>query len=162
MEHLSKASPPPLTCQTPLKSMPTIQLGGVLYNAKELLKLAGENIPMPQRAWLPLFGYDLCSNNVCGCYPYTQRGAFDGDDVCVSTADQKQAAKENLPLNYGPNYSNNETISVPYGPCNVGFFWRQAHMGDYVCVTTPEATVVGDDNIHGASHACCTCPPSCP
>jgi hypothetical protein len=157
------ASPPKLTCKKSLNSMHTVPLGGVSYNAQGLLKLAGKYIPMPQTALLPLFGYDFCSNNVCGCYiPYAQRGAFGGDDVCVSTLDQSDAATENVPENYIPNYSNNETISVPYGPCAKGLVWRQAHMGDYVCVTMPQATAVAGDNLHGWTHACCTCPPSCP
>lgn len=138
---------------TPPAGMPTVQLGSSFYNAQGLLQLAGEKIPTTPVA-LPLFGYnDPSKNKVCKCQsPYVERGAFVGDDVCVSKKDKGQAEAENDT----PNFAINETKdNIPYGPCLLGLLWRQAHMGDYVCVTTTQFDQIAAENIAGRSHSTC-------
>jgi hypothetical protein len=35
---------------------------------------------------------------------------------------------------------------VPYGVCEAGYIWRQAYMGDYVCVTPQEQEQILNEN----------------
>jgi hypothetical protein len=141
---------PPTSCSTytPPMSMPTVSIGGRAYNAQGLLQLAGEHIPTTPVA-LPLVGYNNDSGDVCSCKsPYVPRGAFAGDNVCVSGSHATDATNEN---NKYAATSNSQTENPPYyyGPCKVGYVWRQAHMGDYVCVTPAEAKDVATDNEAG-------------
>jgi hypothetical protein len=128
-------------------------------NAQGLLKLAGANIPTTSPVPLPLFGYnDPRKNKVCKCSPsYFERGAFVGDDVCVSKKDKDDAEAEND--NAKPNFAIPETRdNIPYGPCSLsapGYQWRQAYMGDYVCVTAKQFKRIAAENIAGRSLSTC-------
>jgi hypothetical protein len=111
---------PPTACSayTPPGSMPKVCISPLEcgLGAQGLLAAAGANIPTTDPVLLPLFGYNNGLSRVCSCkLPYVPRGAFDGDDVCVSTTDQSDAATENA--NYAEHYSDNETKtskSVPW------------------------------------------------
>ncbi|MGP0089721.1 MAG: hypothetical protein ACLPKB_07150 [Xanthobacteraceae bacterium] len=142
-------------------SMPTISLGGSSYNAQGLLKLAGANIPTKKPVASPLFGYNNGKNSPCTCSGTdVPRDAFPGDYVCVTQTQQTDAiastaaAQSSTGNHYLPPpetiYTTNPTDTVPYGICEKGYGWRQAHMGDYVCVSTttmpPVPTQVGLDN----------------
>jgi len=146
-------------------TMPTVLLpvGGGFFlktTAQGLLQFAGEHIPTTPVV-LPLFGYNSPSmNTVCGCQAgYVQRGAFKGDDVCVPAPpapDQSAALTENEKKVYVPNFAQNESKdNIPYGPCLLGLLWRQAYMGDYVCVTASQFTQIAADNLAGKSHSTC-------
>jgi hypothetical protein len=163
--------------------MPTVPFNGTNYTAQGLLSLAAANIPTTKPVALPLFGYNNGSNQVCGCKSptYTQRGAFDGDFVCVEAGPTGQATitqNENaaaqvppppapapLPPYYpllnanGTNYTPINPPVVPYGICQAGYGWRQAHMGDYVCVSLTEQMQVASDNVMAASRIECPAPP---
>jgi hypothetical protein len=90
-----------------------------------------------------------------GCATGVPRGAFKGDVVCVSSSQQTQAAKDNAAATspipsvntYASNYTDKSLSPlVPYGVCKGSFVYRQAYMGDYVCVTTSTASQVAADN----------------
>jgi hypothetical protein len=91
----------------------------------------------------------------CGCSGgFVQRGAFLGDPVCVTQMQQNQVTMDNTNANasstgtYSSDYTNRPIPPppppplVPYGICKQSispFFslaYRQAYMGDYVCVTS--------------------------
>jgi hypothetical protein len=147
----NKYTPPagmPKVCVSPL------ECGA---NAQLLLADTGLHIPTVPVA-LPLFGYnDPSKNKVCKCQsPSVERGAFVGDNVCVSKKEQNQAEAENDT----PNFSIDETKDkIPYGPCSMsplpGFLWRQAYMGDYVCVTAKQFNGIAAQNIAGRSQSTC-------
>jgi hypothetical protein len=106
---------------------------------------------------LPLFGYtDPSKSKVCKCKsPYVERGAFVGDDVCVSKGAQRGAQGENDLENFAINETKD---NIPYGPCSLsppGFRWRQAYMGDYVCVTAKQFNAIAAENIAGRSLSTC-------
>jgi hypothetical protein len=150
---------------TPPAKMPVVLLesgrppGPVTFqflNAQGLLQLAGDYIPTTSPAPLPLFGYnDPSQNKVCKCQsPYVERGAFAGDNVCVSKKEKDEAEKEkdNDTTNFAINESKD---NIPYGPCLLGLLWRQAHMGDYVCVTAKQFNNTAAENMAGRSHSTC-------
>jgi hypothetical protein len=82
--------------------------------------------------------------------------AFKGDVVCVSSSQQMQAASDNAAATspmpsvntYALNYTDTSLPPppVPYGVCKGFLVYRQAYMGDYVCVTTSTASQVAADN----------------
>lgn len=113
-------------------------------STRDVLVNASKYIPTTKPVALPLFGYDKCSNKKPSCKSgYYPRGAFDGDLVCVSKTDKKQADTESEPTTYVPNFALDASKSnVAYGRCKSGFVWRQAYMGDYVCVTPPHGIAI--------------------
>jgi hypothetical protein len=112
----------------------------------------------------------------CGCSEgFFPRGAFLGDPVCVTQMQRNQVKMDNTAAQSGSSYVSgyNYTVApplppytapIPYGVCKTpgplssfgtifGFplVYRQAYMGDYVCVTgSPipdnEAQQVANDN----------------
>jgi hypothetical protein len=104
----------------------------------------------------------------CGCSDgFVPRGAFLGDLVCVTQMQQNQVETDNNNANasstgtYSSDYTNSPPPpSVPYGVCKilsslvVSLTYRQAYMGDYVCVGSSygdplhpgEAQQVASDN----------------
>jgi hypothetical protein len=106
-----------------------------------------------------------------GCGTGVPRGAFKGDVVCVSSSQQTQAAKDNAAATSPMSSANTNALNytdkllsplVPYGVCKGSLVYRQAYMGDYVCVTTSTASEVaagrtaGDDQ--NALGECCIQP----
>jgi hypothetical protein len=141
-------------------------LGGSL-NARQLLNTASDLIRYSTAelvALLPL----CCPSSPT---PYVPRGAFQGDPVCVSSEQAMEVMTDNNAAAAGTSYSSNYTDSsyytgatptpvpsipnaiVPYGICNTSLgilsdpqFYRQAYMGDYVCVLLNEANRISNDN----------------
>jgi hypothetical protein len=97
---------------------------------------------------------------------FVARGAFPGDPVCVSLAEHSQVLAENAAAasNFATNYTNTEIVpNVPYGICTTGLQYRQANMGDYVCVTSTQARQVVCENAGsaGLGLSYCAPPPRC-
>jgi hypothetical protein len=102
----------------------------------------------------------------CGCSgDSVQRGAFPGDPVCVTKMQQNQVTTDNTNANGSSTgtYSSDYTIPPPkpirgpslvppvyYGVCKMSRsplysqVYRQAYMGDYVCVTSGNGTIPGE------------------
>jgi hypothetical protein len=143
--------------------MPTVKIGSTTYNAQGLLNLASGQILTPVA--LPLFGYNKCKDKVPTCKgTYQPRGAFDGDLVCVSKSDEnaaKSETKDGTSSTPSKNhYSKNATYYpikpvVPYGVCDGSHVWRQAYMGDYVCVSLMQHHTVAEDNTGAAKNVEC-------
>jgi hypothetical protein len=140
------------------------------YTAQQLLALASTYIPTTIPVAQPLFGYNICNNMMPVCLGGVSRGAFEGDLVCVSKSDQADAQSEtsagestsSTKNHYAKNanatdYSYSSKFIIPYGTCDtsMGFAWRQAYMGDYVCVTLGEQGTVANDNADGAKNVAC-------
>jgi hypothetical protein len=114
------------------------------------------------------------------------RGAFQADPVCVTDKQASQVITDNNAAAAGTTYSANYTDSsfytgstfvpsipngvVPYGICfpstrSLGReVYRQAYMGDYVCVSAEEANQVRKDNAKFLSRreVFCPAPPRLP
>jgi hypothetical protein len=124
----------------------------------DLLVNASKHIPTTDPVVLPLFGYNQCSNKkqvpTCKAGLF-QRDAFQGDLVCVSKAQKNQADAQSDPKTYGPNFSLNDSKSgIAYGRCKSGFVWRQAYMGDYVCVRNQQLLSENIDYLAGVGVDC--------
>src|SRR5262249_42709566 len=101
------------------------------------------------------------------CCPqsYVARGAFPGDVVCVSTSERSQVLADNAAAasNYvkGKNYTQAAIVpNVPYGVCKSTLQYRQAYMGDYVCVSAAQASqVMADNAAYRGRYDLCAPPP---
>jgi hypothetical protein len=147
------------------RDMPQVKIGATEYTAQGLLVLAGKNIPTTKLAF-PLFWYNKCKNQTRMPYcdwehGYYQRGAVINDSVCVTGTQQNAAVKETLngksmkqTLNHYSTNATDHSVAqlpynlyvVPYGVCEAGYIWRQAYMGDYVCVTPQEQEQILNEN----------------
>jgi hypothetical protein len=127
--------------------------------AQDLLNLASsqilgstvEAVTLPPRS-CPLY-----------CVP---RGAFPGDPVCVSSTERSEVLTDNAAAasSYATNYTRTTIVpNVPYGVCKSSLQYRQAYMGDYVCVSPLQAGQVMADNIANAnrSQSCVPPKPTC-
>jgi hypothetical protein len=144
-------SAPPNTsgCAVSMASHTTL-VNGKLVTAQDLLNTASGYIPT-RPVTLPLFGYSFPTPPGpwhCQCYGgYGPRRAFKGDDVCVTPAQQGQAVSDNDPATITSRYKTKASdLGISYGTCKSGYVWRQAYMGDYVCVTPATQKQVAADN----------------
>jgi hypothetical protein len=107
-------------------------------------------------------------------YP-VPRNAFVGDPVCVTIDEEKTVASDNAATasNYFPGLNYTKVPTVPYGVCFYYTFphstpiytqYRQAYMGDYVCVPPGDATQIQNQNATISSRVQTACPfvPSLP
>ncbi len=154
------ANLPQLMSQPPIKGKPPKCHENITATAQDLLDLA---------SWAILnYTQEPVTYPKCGCPPAypVPRNAFLGDAVCVTQTEQTQAATDNnIALkppgmsNYSTDYTappvppyTELTQSIPYGICRssiittANLFYRQAYMGDYVCVSLNQLTQVADDN----------------
>lgn len=87
-------------------------------------------------AELPIVTAKTPSQLVDGCRPgLVQRGANDDDKVCVTAEEWTEVRQQNV------NGANNfKPGGGDYGPhtCRMGYVWREAFVGDFVCVTPYE------------------------
>jgi hypothetical protein len=133
------------TCTVPASQMASRTVttaNGSVLSAQELLNLA--NAQMLGTTSEPA---EPRSGSGYACEPdYVWRSAFEGDFVCVTLSEFFQVLADNLtaPTRYLVN--DTEPGGVPYGWCAAGYLWRQAYMGDYVCVTPSQAAQVNADN----------------
>ncbi len=162
----AKPGGPPPGCMHEKMSSHTVNGGpglGSKLTAQQLLNIASEVI-------LTQTAEPVTYPSICCPSPYVPRGAFQGDPVCVTQAQASQVNTDNNAAAAGTTYAFNYTNSsyytgytpapvpsipngiVPYGVCfpstrslgpNV---YRQAYMGDYVCVSAEEANQVRKDN----------------
>lgn len=138
-------------------------LNGKSMSAQDLLNLASEQILGTTAEYVFL-------SPLCCKLQYVWRNAFQGDYVCVTPDEQAQAAADNAAAasHYSINYTESVpsgTKSVPYGVClGEGYGWRQAYMGDYVCVSSTQQTQVATDNssLPNRTQICLTTRPPCP
>jgi hypothetical protein len=117
--------------------------GGAVLTAQQLLNAANaQMIETTGEPAVPWHGFESleCRSG------YTWRLAFPGDYVCVTWSEFLQAQVDNLtaPLHFQVN--DTVPFGVPYGWCMSGYTWRQAYLGDYVCVTPAQAAQVNADN----------------
>jgi hypothetical protein len=136
-----------LDCYADHQPMPPVTIDGKSYTAEQLLQLASAHIPTTEVAY-PLCGYNKGNNQVPTCESgYFKRKAFDGDLVCVSESHQDQFDTDSKAKKYGPNFSTNDSdAGIAYGRCKSSLMWRQAYMGDYVCVSASHAQNALADN----------------
>jgi len=162
----AKPGGPPPGCMHEVMSSHTVNGGpglGSKLTAQQLLNIASEVI-------LTQTAEPVTYPAICCPSPYVPRGAFQGDPVCVTQAQASQVITDNNAAAARTTYAFNYTDSsfytgytpapvpsipngiVPYGVCfpstrslgpNV---YRQAYMGDYVCVSAEEANQVRKDN----------------
>jgi hypothetical protein len=129
-------------------------LGGTKLTALELLDLA--NSVILSYTAEPVALPPTC----CSGVGYVPRGAFQGDPVCVSQEEQNQVQADNNAAVRGNSYSSNYTVvpTVPYGLCKQppkvldALQYRQAYMGDYVCVSNEQWRQVKSENASFPSH----------
>jgi hypothetical protein len=141
-----------LSCHTAVKDMPTWPLSNGM-TAQKMLTTANQQI------YLQTAEYVIVPP-VCSCPLYVPRGAFKGDNVCVVKTEASQAQSDTRNYSYAIDYTNYDlakSLQVPYGTCGAGYVWRQAYLGDYVCVSSSQATLVASDNAQFASRNA-TCP----
>jgi hypothetical protein len=136
-------------CAVSMASHTTL-VNGKLVTAQDLLNTASGYIPT-RPVTLPLFGYSFPTPPgpwLCRCNSgYGLRQAFQGDDVCVDPAQQAQAVSDNKAATIKSRYKINASdLGISYGTCIKGYVWRQAYMGDYVCVTRATQKQVAADN----------------
>jgi hypothetical protein len=115
---------------------------GGSFTAEQLLQTASAGIL--KRTTIPI----VLPGGTCKA-PYEFRNGFQGDNVCVTAAHKTDFHKETL--NYAANYMSMSNYTMtshgpPYGVCKPGYVYRQAFLGDYVCVTTTQANDVATDN----------------
>jgi hypothetical protein len=155
-------SQPPTTGKPPAcfanntAQVPVPSLGGS-FTAQDLLNLANSLILNNTK--------EPMNYPICGCNPAypVARNAFLGDAVCVTESEQMQAAsdyKNALAMGSASTYSTSYTappvspytVQIPYGICrpeiitSVEQVYRQAYMGDYVCVSLSQWAQVAADN----------------
>lgn len=166
---------PPPGCEVEDMSSLTAPLLGVNKTAQQLLNIASDLI-MTYTAEPVTYPATCCPS------PYVPRGAFQGDPVCVKQAQANQVVNDNNAAAAGTTYSSNYTDSsyyagytpvssipngiVPYGICkpvpglkSIPRQYRQAYMGDYVCVSPEEAYQVRKDNAAFLTRRSISCPP---
>lgn len=101
------------------------------------------------------------------CFPgYVWREAFPGDQVCVKPKIREQSARENAEASMhrvgsagyptGPYYPGGAGMppvaTVVDGPrCRIGFVWREAGPGDFVCVDPGSRARAAQENSLAAS-----------
>ncbi len=146
------ASMPPNTSKcTVAMASHTTTVNGKNLTAQQMLQTAAGYMPTEPIA-APLFAYSPPNPAAdtywqCQCLSgYGPRQAFQGDDVCVTPAQQSQAATDNNPTTIKSRYKTNATDGVAYGVCKSPCVWRQAYMGDYVCVSASVRAQVAADN----------------
>ena len=96
---------------------------------------------------------------------YVARGAFPGDPVCVTLLAHIQAVGDTAAAasNYATNYTSAKFVpNVPYGICKTPLQYRQAYMGDYVCVSATHACQVAADNAATVGQSLSCAPPPLP
>ena len=159
------SNPPPktlssLSCYAAPTS--TVPLNGKSMSAQDLLNLASAQI-------LGATAEAVFLSPLCCKLQYVWRNAFQGDYVCVTPGERDQAAADNVAAasHYSSNYTKSVpgTKSVPYGVClGEGYGWRQAYMGDYVCVYLGQQTQVATDNssLPSRTQICLQSRPPCP
>ncbi len=179
----AKPGDPPAGCPAAYPSSPAVSapLLGANLTAQRLLNIASELI-------LTQTAEPVTYPAICCPAPYLPRGAFQGDPVCVDPGQASQVVTDNNAAAAGTSYAFKYTDSsyytslkptpvpgipngiVPYGICfsstrslgpNV---YRQAYMGDYVCVSAVEANQVRKDNAEFLSRreVFCPAPPRLP
>jgi hypothetical protein len=90
------------------------------------------------------------------------RGAFPGDPVCVSLTSHLFTYDDNYAtaIDYATNYTVTTIVpNIPYGICKIPLQYRQAYMGDYVCVSVQHACQAAADNARAAGQTPPTCAP---
>ena len=171
----------PKGCMREKMSSHTVSELGFNTTAQQLLNIASDLI-------LTQTAEPVTYPSICCPSPYVPREAFQGDPVCVTQAQANQVITDNNAAAAGTTYAANYTDSsyytgytpapvpsipngiVPYGICfpstrslgrNV---YRQAYMGDYVCVSAEEANQVRKDNAKFLSRreVFCPAPPHLP
>jgi hypothetical protein len=171
----------PKGCMREKMSSHTVSELGFNTTAQQLLNIASDLI-------LTQTAEPVTYPSICCPSPYVPREAFQGDPVCVTQAQANQVITDNNAAAAGTTYAANYTDSsyytgytpapvpsipngiVPYGICfpstrslgrNV---YRQAYMGDYVCVSAEEANQVRKDNAKFLSRreVFCPAPPRLP
>jgi hypothetical protein len=151
------SQPPPkgkLGCQVTMTA--TVVHDSKNMTAQDLLNLASQQIlgSTEEAVILP----PPC----CPAF-YVPRGAFQGDSVCVLSSERSQVLADNAAAaaNYATNYTSTTIVpNVPYGICKLSLQYRQAYMGDYVCVSSTQANQVMLDNAAAATRSkSCTPPP---
>ncbi len=152
--------PPPksgkLGCQVTMTA--TVPHDFKSMTAQDLLNLASSQI----------LGSTVEAVTLPPCCPryYVPRGAFPGDLVCVSSSEHSQVLADNAAAasHYATNYTQTAIVpNVPYGICKSSLQYRQAYMGDYVCVSSAQASQVMADNAAYAGRLeVCTSPPQRP
>jgi hypothetical protein len=147
------SQPPPkklssLKCYSAPTDMAPFPFTGTLMTAQQLLDRASQDISSIAQAPVTL--------PPCRCSQgYVWREAFQGDYVCVTPDERSRVARQNATAH--SNYSFDYTIPVSfrlrgvtrpvlYGLCTTNLQYRQADMGDYVCVSSNQAKRVKDDN----------------
>jgi hypothetical protein len=175
----AKPGGPPPGCKVEDMSSLTVSGLGSNMTAQQLLNVASYLI-------LTQTAEPVTYPAICCPSPYQPRGAFQGDPVCVKQAQANQVIKDNAAAAAGTTYAINYTDSsfytgstfypsipngiVPYGVCFPttrslgGNVYRQAYMGDYVCVSAEEANQVRKDNaqFEYRREVFCPAPPNLP
>jgi hypothetical protein len=158
-------APPGCAAQT---NMPTFYVppgngvSGGQMTAKQMLTLANHIIH--KFTSLPASGLPV---GHCIDKSLVPRGAFQGDPVCVTQKEANDVTTDNNNAAAGKTYLSSSNFTdktfyngdifvpnvpnniVPYGICASGLQYRQAYMGDYVCVTKTQAKQVKADNEEG-------------
>jgi hypothetical protein len=175
----AKPGGPPPGCMPEVMHSHTVTWLGSKQTAQHLLNIASELI-------LTQTAEPVTYPSICCPSPYVPRGAFQADPVCVTDEQASQVITDNNAAAAGTTYSANYTDSsfytgstfvpsipngvVPYGICfpstrSLGReVYRQAYMGDYVCVSAEEANQVRKDNAKFLSRreVFCPAPPRLP
>jgi hypothetical protein len=147
------------SCYTPMTQIVTAP-DGKMYTAQQLLEWASYEILHTTQ--------EPVTYRICPCNPNypVPRNAFLGDAVCVTKTEQMQANSDLMNALNPPStstYSTDYTAppvspytaptqSIPYGVCESkkplfeSLVYRQAYMGDYVCVSLSQQTQVANDN----------------
>ncbi len=170
MDDLMMTAPPkPLPCAVPPTATATTAVNGQYMTAQKLLETTSGYI-IESAPWnFPLFGYPCPPSPVGALSPvcnsgFVPRGAFNGDAVCVAPQHQTDASNDNTNAlsNFAENQSYPKTSpEFLYGTCIANYYWRQAYMGDYVCVSKSEQGQVAMDNA-ARSFTCAPPPPPPP
>jgi hypothetical protein len=144
-----------LACQVAMTA--TVVHDGKNMTAQDLLTLASSQMASTVEAV-------TVPAPSCPAY-YVPRAAFVGDPVCVTPAAQAQAVADNAAAasNYATNYTSTTIVpNVPYGICKTPLQYRQAYMGDYVCVSATHACQVAADNAASMGQRVSCAPPPPP
>jgi hypothetical protein len=137
--------PPPANGGLPSGCMratiPSIPFMGTTADADHLFGLANYTILL-NTAELVTLPPTCCPAN----YPYP-RNAFYNDPVCVTSSELSQVTNDTnaAASSYIPGQNYTAVPAVPYGACP-GTPYRQASMGDYVCVPQSHATNIATQN----------------
>lgn len=149
-----------LSCHAPQDARTTNPVNGKTRTAQGLLDAANQQIGLQtaEPAIVP---------PTCSCPLYVPRGAFKGDNVCTvsneaatAQGDTSNALASGTGYASYADYTNRSLAAnlwVPYGSCGAGKVWRQAYLGDYVCVSSSQQSVIASDNALFASRIA-SCP----